>query len=199
MRERLSAVAAVTAVAMLGAAPAAEAHPHVWIDVSAELTVEGGLLSSVVVEWTLDPMLSAVLIHDFDGDRSGALEAAEQQALAANAFADLADYGYFAHLRADGRPVGFAGHEGFAARIEDARVVYRFALLPAAPVDPAAQAVALAFYDESFYIEMTYDDEAVAFADAPECRAVLGPDEENPIYFGLVVPTKADLVCGPAS
>jgi ABC-type uncharacterized transport system substrate-binding protein len=199
IRARFFALCLGTAGALGVAVPAA-AHPHVWIDVAARLTLAETGIERVTVEWTLDPMLSAVLIHDFDADRSGRLDAAEQASMAVNAFADIRAYGYFAHLRADGELVGFAGHEDFAARIEDGQVVYRFTLTPAAPVDPAAQPVALAFYDEEFYIEMMYDERSFALdGDAAGCTLSLGPDRDNPIYFGLVVPTKADVVCGAGS
>ena len=190
--------AGVVALGLWTVAGSAAAHPHVWIDVTAELTVADGRLAEITVEWTLDLMLSAVLIHDFDRDRDGRLDTAEQQVMAEHAFADVADYGFFTHLRADGALVGLHRFGDFAARIEDDQVVYRFLLAPTEPVSPVSQAVALAFYDESFYIEMTVADDAfvLAGASAGQCGIAVGPDAEHPIFFGLVLPTKADLTCG---
>ena len=189
------------AAGLWAAAGPAAAHPHVWIDAAAELSVADGRLTASVVEWTLDPMLSAVLIHDYDADDDGRLDDAEQRSMGENAFADVADYGFFTHLRVDGDVIAVQQQGALAARIDGAQVIYRFSLEPLVPVSPVLQSVALAFYDESFYIEMTVTEDSFSLTggEADGCLTTLGPDRDHPIFFGLVIPTKVDLTCGAGS
>ncbi len=182
----------------------APAHPHVWIEARAELDFTDGRVAAIAVEWTFDPMFSQVLIQDFDVDIDGVLNEHEQAALQREAFADVRDFGYFTHLRVGGRPVPFDRATEFGARIDgertDGRLVYRFRLPLPEPADPRTAPVTVGLYDPEYYVEVGYDDAAIALTGegSAGCRTEIGVDEAHPIYYGLVLPRKIDLVC-PAS
>ena len=178
---RISA-AALLCLASAAGTPAA-AHPHVWIDATAELRMADGRVSAVVVEWAFDRMFSALLIGDFDVDADGRFDAAEQAALHDSAFADVADFGYFTHVTADGDPVAVGGAVDFGAALEEARVVYRFTLPLPAAVDARDRRVRVAFFDPEWYVAVDLAEGAVGLAGGAGCRVEQYRDDGNRIEF----------------
>lgn len=178
-----------------GPSPAA-GHPHIWIKDRATLDMENRRVVAITQEWTFDTFFSAALIKDFDANKDGKLDAAEIAATKKNAFDALKDFGYFTHVRVNGKKVPLADVRAFSARIEDGKVVYTFTLRLPEPIDPRHQKAAFLFYDHSYYVDVAVADaKSVSLKNGAGCTVALSDDKENPIYFGLVVPKKVVVTC----
>jgi hypothetical protein len=76
------------------------AHPHIWIDATLTLKLERERIDSVRVEWTFDEFFSAVLLEDFDLDRSGHFDEAETERIYDQIEPNLRILGYMTHVQA---------------------------------------------------------------------------------------------------
>jgi len=202
MRLRLATPALAFALPF-AVACAANAHPHVWIDVVTTFRFDAARLVAVGQTWRFDPYFSAFVAEQFDADRNGRLDAAEQKAVEAGAFAATAESGWFAHLRIDGHRTPWAGASGFKAELDDGVLVYDFVLKLDRPVDPVRQEVVVSPYDESYYIEVVPDrQDPVRYAGRNGCHYELRDDVEARIYYGMIKPPSIRLRCraleGPA-
>ncbi|NNG04216.1 MAG: DUF1007 family protein [Inquilinus sp.] len=189
-------VAVLAAATLAGARPAA-AHPHVWIDARASLVMADGLLQGIAVEWTLDAFVSALLIEDFDGDGDGAFSTHEAAALHDQTFSGLSEYGYYTHLTVDGIDIGPAEIRDFAPAIAGDAVVYRFFAPLPIPADPTRKRVEVAFYDETYYVDVALVEPGIALAGAEGLGCTLEgrEDLETPLYYGLAFPYRTAIVC----
>lgn len=181
----------------LTASAPVSAHPHIWIDAEAVLIIENGALVGVETRWTLDPFVSALLIEDFDADKDGGFDAQEAAALEEATFVGLSEFGFYTHLRIDGMTSSPETVLDFRPTIRDDIVLYEFRMPLPAPVDPSRQSVDIAFYDDSYYTDLYYEDTMVSTrGDLPAgCTATLRLDEETPIYYGMVFPTRIGISC----
>lgn len=189
-------IGAMLAATLATIAPAS-AHPHIWIDAEAVLVIEHGALVGVETRWTLDPFVSALLIEDFDVDKNGAFDDQEASALEQAAFVGLSEYGFYTHLRIDGEMSSPETVLNFRPTIRDDVVLYEFYVSLPAPTDPSHQSVDIAFYDDSYYTDLYYEDASVSLRGdkTTGCVATLHLDEQTPIYYGMVFPTRIGLNC----
>jgi len=191
-----TAMALAIAGALIAANPA-EAHPHIWIDAAATLVFEQGALVGVETQWTLDPFVSALLIEDFDADKNGVFEPDEMSALEQATFVGLSEYGFYTHLRIDGVASSPEAVSDFLPTIRDDIVLFEFYVPLPAPVDPLRQSVDIAFYDDSYYTDLYVEDSTVSLRGdlAAGCAATVRLDEQTPIYYGVVFPTRIGISC----
>jgi len=181
---------------VLAAAPAA-AHPHVWIEASAELRIAAERVRAIAVTWVFDDLYSHGVLQDFDLDGDGRLDKAELRELADVSRDNLSHYSFFTHLRIDGvhRPVSRV--EDFEAAVEKERIVYRFTV----PLDPPVPLVegdfAFSLFDETYFVDLTLPDDGVALAgEVPAaCSERRELDQGQPLYFGLFYPTYVTVSC----
>jgi len=187
---------AALAGALTASAPAS-AHPHIWIDAEAVLVFEHGALVGVEARWTLDPFVSALLIEDFDVDKDGSFNAEEAAALEQATFVGLSEFGFYTHLRIDGVTSSPETVSDFHPTIRDDIVLYDFYVPLPAPVDPSRISVDIAFYDDSYYTDLYIEDATVSVRGdvAAGCAATLRLDEQTPIYYGMVFPTRIGIRC----
>jgi ABC-type uncharacterized transport system substrate-binding protein len=177
------------------------AHPHVWIDVVATFVFERGKLAGVRLEWTFDEFLSDTLVRTYDKDKDGTFDEKETQQIQAQAFSSLKDQNYFTHLSLGGKKIPIREVTDFSAMLRKGRLVYRFTVPLHPGVDPAKTPVALSVYDETYYVDVSFDrDDPVRFEGVPKlaCRYEVREDAKNPIYFGMVLPLQATLDCKEA-
>ena len=175
------------------------AHPHVWITDVTTFLFDGPQLVGLHHHWEFDELFSSFVIEEHDVDGNGAFDQAELATLQAGAFSNLAEYGWFTHVRIDGEPLALAEVEDFAAAVADGRLSYEFTLPLPEPVDPAAVDFAVGVYDPEYYVEVLLDqDDPVRFNGMEQgaCIFDLREDTEHPIYFGMVDPVVISLRCG---
>jgi ABC-type uncharacterized transport system substrate-binding protein len=155
LRRSVFGLAALVSVCgVLGPIAPARAHPHVWVLGEATLRFEDERLARVGMRWQFDAFFSQVLTGDFDTSKDGAFDAAETEAMQAQIFTSLKDYGYFTHLRVDDVEATFTGVENFKTASDKGELVFYFDLVPEAPIDPRAARVQLAVYDPTLYVDI---------------------------------------------
>lgn len=175
----------------------AAAHPHVWIEASAELRLEAGAVTAIAVTWIFDDLYSYAVAEDFDHDRDGRLDKEELRELADVSQENLAYYSFFTHLRIDGvhRPVSRV--EGFEASVEKERIVYRFTVPLEPPVPLEDGSFAFSLFDETYFVDLALPDDGVALSgEVPAaCEERRELDQGQPLYFGLFYPTYVTVSC----
>ncbi|NIY76179.1 DUF1007 family protein [Thalassospira sp. HF15] len=198
VRKNVTAIL-VAGISVLATTQSAFAHPHVWIDANAEFVFEDNNITAVHVHWVFDDLFSMTLIDEFDQNYDTRFFGEENTAIRDNAFTALSEFSWLTHLRKNEELVSFAGATDFVADItDDRRVTYDFKLMLETPLDPIRDAVSLSVYDAEYYIDVAYTQvDPVLFSGAKNlsCHFEMSEDEKNRIYFDLVAPVRADVVC----
>ncbi|MEQ8443426.1 MAG: DUF1007 family protein [Alphaproteobacteria bacterium] len=188
------------AVVQIGPLRLASAHPHVWVDALAFMGFDEGRLTTIRMQWAFDEFFSEILFQDFDWNDNGQFDEDELAAMRQGAFEGLGEVNFFTDFRIGGEQVSWDGARDFGVAVsEDGRTVaYSFTLdVPGAP-DPYTDAISLSIYDPEFYVELNFiDDEPLRFRDLPggACGYSFVEATDNPIYFGLVTPIRAEILC----
>lgn len=174
------------------------AHPHVWITAAVSFVFDGGKLVALRQAWVFDDFFSASLIQDFDKDKNGLFDEAEQRELAGKAFAALRESDYFSRVRQGVESFPIKNAENFTAVQAKGLVIYGFTLPFAVPVDPASGPITAGIYDESFFVDVAFDEnDPVRFDGMPSgaCTFAIREDPADAIYGGLVIPPSATITC----
>lgn len=185
-------------VAYSASAALAAAHPHIFIRAVATLQFENGKVTGILHEWTFDDFFSSALIADFDKNKNKAFDPDEVAELAKNAFAALKEYGYFTHVRVNGKETAITETRAFAPAIKDGKVVYRFVAILPQPVDPRTDKIDASIYDESYYVDVDVNDKAgvkLAGTGAEGCKYAMFEDRASPLYFGSIFARRIDITC----
>jgi ABC-type uncharacterized transport system substrate-binding protein len=194
---RLLPVMAVLSVAAGFSGPS-QAHPHVFIDGITDVVFENGKIVGIRQRWTFDDVFSLLMIEDFDKNKNGRFDKAEIEALRKGAFDAVREFGYFTHIRLDDRKIAVNRVSEFSASLANGRISYSFMVPFAEPVDPKTTKVDLGTYDDTFYVSVTsdaIDPVRLSGAGSSGCHFKMYEDVENPIYFGMVVPKRAKILC----
>ena len=175
----------------------APAHPHIWLEARVGFELEFGALVAIDMTWRFDPMLSELLLLDYDRDRDGRFDAEEAERLLPAIYDGLILEGYYAHLELAGAKQPITEADGFSVRIEDGLVLYNFKMHLPEPVDPAETEVAFAVYDETIFVQIDLALTGLAIVgDDGRCALEVVPDPYNPYYYGSQ-PTKMVMACRP--
>ena len=147
---------ALAALSLLGAiclgAPAAEAHPHVWITSASELIyAPDGTVTGVRHAWTFDDMFSSYAVQGLDSKTKGVFTREELAPLAQTNVESLKEYAYFTFAKADGRKEKFEEPIDYYLDYNDTVLTLHFTL----PFKHAVKAreLVLEVYDPSFFID----------------------------------------------
>jgi len=194
---RVRAILLSGLLAFVCAAPSpGRAHPHIWIDAVATLVFAESKLTEVRIQWTFDEMFSSALREQFDPNKTGGFSGQALANLKADANRGLKEFNWFTNLKIGGKELTVAEGKDFSAAIEGDRVVYRFTVPVAPPVDPATTPVTLSLYDQSFYIDVALAKEnPVRIEGATPCKTAIVTDKGNPLYYGMFFPQRIDLRC----
>ncbi|KFN40263.1 MAG: hypothetical protein JU82_04110 [Sulfuricurvum sp. MLSB] len=111
------------------------------------LNVSQNKLSSVDVEWTLDPTFSQMVLGDFDTDRNGKFNKSEEYEIY-KAMLSMKETGFFIRPSVNGRPIRLKELKHFAVRYDKGLVIYRFTI-------PTNEPIA-----QSLHLRIAYDADA---------------------------------------
>ena len=186
------------ALALLAPAAAANAHPHIWIRATATLQFDNGKIVGIQHEWLFDDFFSNALITDFDKNKNKQFDPDEIAELEKNAFVALKEFGYFTHIKVDGKQVAIETTRGFTPAIKDGKVIYRFTAVLPQPVDPRAAQFAAGVYDHSYYVDVELNAQIgvkLAGAGSETCKFAVVEDKDAPLYFGATFARQIELRC----
>ena len=172
----------IAAALPLVAAPAL-AHPHIFVDATATLVFDDrGAITDIRHEWRFDEAFSAWSVEGLDTDGDGVVSRAEQQELADQDLAGLADYQFYTFAGPQGSTDNLpllAGPEGATRDYENGISILRFSVTPTEPYR-FARPLELAINDPEYYVAITFaGPSAVTLENAPEgCRVSLEAGRE---------------------
>lgn len=195
----IAVLALLVASTLLATSTRASAHPHIWIDANAEMIFEKDKLTAIKMHWIFDDLFSMTLIDEFDKNYDTRFFGDENTTLHDNAFVALADVSWLTHVRQNETLLPFSETRDFKADItDDRRVTYDFTLVLNEPLDPVKDTISISVYDAEYYIDVAFlQVDPIVFHgnQNTSCHFEMSEDEKNRIYFDLVAPIRADLVC----
>lgn len=145
---------AIALAAALTLAPPAQAHPHIFVDASAQFLFDDAEnLAAVRIIWVYDELYSLLITEDLglDPDFDGVLTPAEIEQL--SGFDMNWDEGFAGDTR------GFAGETHldlsrpveWTAALKDGKIITTHVRALARPLDPRDDEIVLRLYDPTFY------------------------------------------------
>lgn len=162
------------------------AHPSLFVDAGARLTIaEDATLKTVEIEWIFDKTYSIYLVEtmELDRDGDGRLAEDERNEVIGMHMDGLDEFGWFTYLAHLGEAVPLeAAQEKFDAALTEGRVALRFTLTPAAAVDVSTGPATLKLYDPSFLVGMIVSPGALSLEAPARCSM------ESPAGTGAYLP-----------
>lgn len=150
-------------IAMAGAlllAPAAEAHPHVWVTVKADLVFgPDGKVTAVRHAWTFDEMFSAFAAQGLDKNNDGKLSREELAELAEVNVTSLEEFNYFSVGKSGKSDLAFDKPVDYWLEADKDNVLTLNFTLPL-KVGAPAQDFALSIFDPTFFVDLSFPDDA---------------------------------------
>jgi len=186
----------VLAVGLLMGTPVrhAQAHPHVWIDLSSQFEFDGdGRITGLQIDWTFDEFYSAFVITEAGG--AAAMNQETLTGIGRRNLANLREYNYFTELLVDGAVQSFATPETFDMGLREGKLWLRFSVPLETPLAPADHRISYAVFDPSYFVSILHVDGGYRLPsdNAPEgCKTTL--EEPNPTTEALSLAESLDLL-----
>ncbi|WP_425406500.1 DUF1007 family protein [Hwanghaeella sp.] len=174
-------------IALFATATSAKAHPHAWIDLRSGVILNAeGKVEALTLEWRFDEFYSAFILEDIA--RAGEVTEEALATLAVENLVALRDYNYFVEAQYDGKPVALGEARDGTMTEKNKRLVMRFVVSLAEPVDPKTNGFEYAVYDPSYYVEILHvenDLVTIAGPGAGECLASIASPDPDAETVGL--------------
>lgn len=163
---------AVVALALMFA-PAAQAHPHVWILVKSDLLfAPDGKVTGLRYVWTFDDMYSAFATQGLDKNGDGQFSREELVELAEVNVTSLEEFNYFTVAKSGGDTLAFGKPTDYWLQTDKDNIL---ALHFTLPLQKAAtqKDFTVAIFDSSFFVDLSFPEGAkVELVGAPaSCAA----------------------------
>ena len=150
--------APVVALTLLLAAVEARANPDVWVETTITVAFDEQRVSGFEISWAFDDFYSAHTIRTYDLDKDGTFNPLEVRNLRAETFNPLSPADYFVHVWSGEEKQAGSVLDNFAARIEQARLVYEFSVGLKSPLDPKLEPVSVSLFDDQNFVDFSYSD-----------------------------------------
>lgn len=105
------------------------AHPHVFIDVSYNVTIKEDV-TKIDVSWTFDEMNSQMLLFDFGITRSQDITQKKIDFIKKEYFQPLKEFDFYIFISLDEKPVIIPQPQNFSVSVDNNRLTYHFTLMP---------------------------------------------------------------------
>ncbi|WP_319583037.1 DUF1007 family protein [uncultured Pseudodesulfovibrio sp.] len=176
----------------------AEAHPHVYVDVSLTFHVDEKGLSSVHQTWLFDEIFTRAIMGELGLDATALTTPEGQAAVRDGAFAYLANYHYFTLIETSGKRVPVTV-SNFRAGLDNNRFVYDFDVPLALPVDRLSD-FRMAVFDKEYYTDMIYAENGIRFdvkGGVSVSHSVRAAKDQT--YWQYIVPSAVHMTVSPAA
>lgn len=104
------------------------AHPHIFVDVKAELLFGKEGFVGIRHHWLFDEMYSTAMLAGIDTDKNGKLDPAEVRKVWSEIVQPMQRFGYFNHLANSKEVLKSPADAQFVARIDKGRIACDFVL-----------------------------------------------------------------------
>jgi ABC-type uncharacterized transport system substrate-binding protein len=176
------------------------AHPHVWVEAKAEVTIAAGYVEGVWATWSFDDVFSQLILADFPADASGKFDAKTNAGIKKGYFDNLKTYQYFSHFVLGKKDLDVPQPQKFqASTTPDGKVIYRFFVPLAVRLD-AQTPLCVSFYDDTFFTDMIFDKKnpvTLTVTDGGNASFAFKPDKSKTFYGGQITPTFAAITWSP--
>jgi len=159
------------AVLLLLSAVPVFSHPHMFIDTEVTFEFDRDELKGFWIKWYFDVMFTASIRLDYDYDRDGVFDSAEVSDIEQGAFQNLRAYHYFTRVIRDDGVDRVEEVDGFSARMEDDRLVYRFFVPYTCPLSAETCNLSLIIFDETFFCDIMYMKDSPVHIEGTEYAA----------------------------
>ena len=150
--------APVVALTVALAATEVRANPDVWVETTITVSFDEERVSGLDFSWVFDDFYSAHTIQTYDLDGDGTLNPVEVRHLRAETFDPLSPASYFVHIWSGEEKQDGFDVDRFAARIEQAQLVYEFSVGLTPPLDPRAEPVTISLFDRDIFVDFSFSD-----------------------------------------
>jgi len=160
--------AAIFALAGLGMAGSANAHPHVWVTMTSEVVyAPDGTATGVRHAWQFDDMFSTFATQGIEAKKKGEFTREELAPLAEVNVTSLKEFDYFTYAKANGKKTPFAAPVDYFLEYNDSLLTLHFTLPFKAPVK--AQALDVEMFDPSYFVDFSFaEKDPVKLVSAPD-------------------------------
>jgi ABC-type uncharacterized transport system substrate-binding protein len=167
-------------LALLCSISAADAHPHVFIEMTSAVVFNTeGKLKAINVNWVFDANYSEFATADLDVNNDGVLTPEELHPLAKDNIDALKEWSYFVYGRLDDEKLKWADVTEYRQTMrKDGRLEMHFVVPFAKPIDPRTEKFLYRIYDPTFYIAIDFIEKhpvSVVGSKPPACRVEVGP------------------------
>ena len=165
---------------LLGAAPA-QAHPHVWVTMKADVVYAAdGTATGIRHAWTFDDMFSTFATQGLASKEKGKFTREELAPLAEVNVTSLKEFDYFTHARQNGKNAELNAPVDYYLEFNDGLLTLNFTLPFKAPVK--AQSVDVEVYDGTYFVNFSFaEKEPVRLVGAPQaCKLAIARPGEAP-------------------
>jgi ABC-type uncharacterized transport system substrate-binding protein len=176
-RKRIGATGSLALAALVFAAPAALAHPHVTVTVRTIVTLNAaGEIAALRHAWTFDEPFSAYSTMGLDKNKDGKLDREELAELAKINVESLHEYGFFSFLK-KGKSAAAYGDVRDYHLDHDGKALTLHFTLPVAKNAPPIRDAKLEVYDPSYFVafEFAAEKPVIVEGGALACTAQVTP------------------------
>lgn len=176
------------------------AHPHVWVDVHAEILVDHGKVTGIRETWVLDDEFSQMILTDGDTNGNGKIDPTEIKGVKSAYFDNLKLFDYFTHVFQGQKAVSIprAVQDFQAVALPSGKVQYQFVLPFNQPL--AVGPLSVSFYDDTFYVDVEYekkDPVITSVVGGGKATVVFRPDKSKAYWGGEIIPNFAVVSWSP--
>lgn len=162
---------------LVGFVVMAEAHPHVFADVSVKAVFSQDAFTGVQNRWTFDEVYSAAMFASADENGDGKITGNEIDEVKRLVLDPLQQSGYFNYVTVESKFAPAQKIEGFSVAMQNGKLVLDFKVAYSIPATSEYTMLVIVVSDQTNYIQMTTDMEN-ADVDAPDGLDVeFFPDE----------------------
>ncbi len=167
MARRLGALLLLTAATVATSAIRASAHPHVWVEATAEIIFRDGKVEGVRHAWTFDDMYSAFVTQGV-GKNPAAPTEDELKPIAKSNMESLAEFEYFTVMKAEGAKTDFAPPVDYSMSQDSKKLVTLKFTLPLKTPAKLDGTFKFQVFDPNYFVALTLEKEsAVKLIGAP--------------------------------
>lgn len=167
------------------------AHPHSFIDYSAEVCFDDKGVKGIMATWYFDEMFSS-FVETYDENQDKIFSSEEAILLKAEAFDNLKEYNYFSRIYFDNKPIQVTQIQDFQPFFKENIIAYKFFIPLNVEVNTESKELVFMFFDPTYYIHVDAckDFEPISFQDSGNYKFGLSSEQrkQDAYYNGWVVP-----------
>lgn len=162
----------------------AQAHPHVWTDMTIEILFnDDGMVTGLRQTWLFDDYYTAYAVEGMDLDGDGNPDPEKLNEIMQVNLEHLKEYGYFTEARENEKILKLQPLTGKSTRMLGKRLEMTFTSPFENPVSPKGKNFSYAIFDPTYYVEMLHaeTENPVILSGAPAgCSYKINPPNPDP-------------------